>query len=265
MDSFLDALQEGRLIELPDNDKHDSLQVLAHIIEAVPSVPNDTDVAGLVLSREETIVTAMGRGFACPHARVHYDEDLVSSIGWSPTGIDYGAPDSKPVHIIVMYLVPDNQRNHYLREISQLAKALQNTDNYEELSQAADLNTVRNYLLDLVSLSKNIVGFEARAKMIKLESREAVPEAHINVLSDIIVEPVSLLSLPNSKPIALAQNKELIDLLDNSPQLIDSIAAKGVYETASWRIIKKSISEYIGNRTVYDCIAIKVIGEKKGN
>ena len=27
MDSLLDALQEGRLIELPDNDKEDSLQV----------------------------------------------------------------------------------------------------------------------------------------------------------------------------------------------------------------------------------------------
>ena len=81
MDSLLDALQEGRLIELPDNDKHDSLQFLAHIIEAIPSVPNDTDVAGLVLTRETNVVTALGRGFACPHARVSYDEDLVVSIG----------------------------------------------------------------------------------------------------------------------------------------------------------------------------------------
>lgn len=264
MDSLLDALQEGRLIELPDNDKHDSLQFLAHIIEAIPSVPNDSDVAGLVLTREENVVTALGRGFACPHARVSYDEDLVASIGWSPTGIDYGAPDGKPVHIIVMYLVPDNQRNHYLKEVSLLAKALQNSNNFESLKNAEDLNTVRNYLLDLVSLSKSMAGLEARAKMIKLEAREAVPPEPINQLSDVIIEPVSLLGLPDKKHFTLAQNKELINLLDSSTQLIDSIAAKGVFEAGGWRIIKRSVSEYLENRMVFECIAIKVVGNKKG-
>ncbi len=265
MDSLLDALQEGRLIELPDNDKHDSLQFLAHIIEAIPSVPNDTDVAGLVLTREENIVTALGKGFACPHARVPYDEDLIASIGWSPTGIDYGAPDNKPIHIIIMYLVPDNQRNHYLKEVSLLAKALQNSNNFEELKKAEDLNTVRNYLLDLVSLSKSITGFEARAKMIKLEARETVPPAPITELSDVIIEPISIISLPNNKHFTLAQNKELINLLDSAAQLVDSIAAKGVFEAHGWRIIKRSVSEYLENRMVYECIALKVVGGKKGN
>ena len=50
MDSLLDALQEGRLIELPDNDKDDALQFLAHILEAIPSVPAGTDVVGLVMA-----------------------------------------------------------------------------------------------------------------------------------------------------------------------------------------------------------------------
>ena len=50
MDSLLDALQEGRLIELPDNDKEDSLRYLAHILEAIPSLPPGTDVAGAVLA-----------------------------------------------------------------------------------------------------------------------------------------------------------------------------------------------------------------------
>ncbi|HUX61583.1 MAG TPA: hypothetical protein VMV32_09760, partial [Ignavibacteriaceae bacterium] len=61
MDTMLDALEEGRLIELPDNDKFDSLQLLAHIIEAIPSVPNGTDVAGLVLTREKNTNTALGK------------------------------------------------------------------------------------------------------------------------------------------------------------------------------------------------------------
>ena len=34
MDSLLDALQEGRLIELPDNNRDDALHLLAHILRA---------------------------------------------------------------------------------------------------------------------------------------------------------------------------------------------------------------------------------------
>ncbi len=51
METLLDALQEGRLIELPDNDKDHALQFLAHILEAIPSVPSGTDIVGLVMER----------------------------------------------------------------------------------------------------------------------------------------------------------------------------------------------------------------------
>lgn len=260
MDSILDALQEGRLIELPDNDKFNSLRFLAHIIEAVPSVPNGTDVAGLVLAREANVVTALGKGFACPHARVPYDEDLICSIGWSPTGIDYGAADSIPVHIIILYLVPDNQRNHYLKEISLLARALQNKSNLEHFRNSDDLNTIRNYLLDLVSLSKSPGGFDTRARMIQLEATQSQEEKQsIDQLSNVIIEPLTIVTGSNQKQVILAQNEELVNLLENSPAVVDAIASKGVFELNGWRVIKRSSSDYQLNRSLYECIAVKVI------
>ena len=60
MDSLLDALQQGRLIELPENNREHTLQLLAHILEAIPSVPNGTDVVGLVMERERVTSTALG-------------------------------------------------------------------------------------------------------------------------------------------------------------------------------------------------------------
>lgn len=68
MDTLLDALQEGRLIELPDNNKDDALQFLAHILEAIPSIPTGTDVVGLVMAKETSTNTALGKGWACLHA-----------------------------------------------------------------------------------------------------------------------------------------------------------------------------------------------------
>ncbi len=43
MKSLLDALQEGRLIELPETDKEKSLQLLATLIEAIPDVRSGLD------------------------------------------------------------------------------------------------------------------------------------------------------------------------------------------------------------------------------
>jgi mannitol/fructose-specific phosphotransferase system IIA component (Ntr-type) len=262
MDSLLDALQEGRLIELPDNDKFHALQFLSHIIEAIPSVPGGTDVAGLVLMREESTNTALGHHFACPHARVPYDEDLICSIGWSPAGIDYGAPDNKPVHIVIMYLVPDNQRNHYLKEVSLLARALQSRKTDDTISRGTDLNFVRNYLLDLVNESKSIVGSETRARMIQLETRGGTVENKTLQLSNLIIEPVSIIYEPNAKPVVLTQNRELAEALEKpqlNNQFKESISGRGIYETNGWRIIKKGSSDYQMNRSLFDCIAVRAL------
>ncbi|HEX2867458.1 MAG TPA: PTS sugar transporter subunit IIA [Ignavibacteriales bacterium] len=263
MDSMLDALQEGRLIELPDNDKFHSLQFLSHIIEAIPSVPNGTDVSGLVLAREKSAVTAVGRGFACPHARVQFDDDLICSIGWSPSGIDYGAPDNKPVHIVIMYLVPENQRNHYLKEVSTLAKALMsiNSDT-ESLSRIKDLDTVRNYLLDLVSSSKSLTGSETRARMIQLESRSAaIQSAEIKSLSNLIIEPLIIAGEHNAKQMTFSQNKELTELLDGSADFAEAITNKGIYEKNGWRVIKRIGTNYQLGRVIMECLAIKINSE----
>lgn len=259
MDSLLDALQEGRLIELPDNEKQDALQLLAHIIEAIPSVPTGTDVAGLVLKREETYNTILGRGFAVPHARASFDGDLYCAVGWSPSGVAYSTTDVNPIHIIIMFLVPDNQRNHYLKEISNIAKALNELHNEETLKTAEDLNIVRNYLLDLVSSAKSIVGPEARARMIQLEARENIPQVDLQNISNFMMEPVTIITGTDFKQITLAQNKELIDLIDKSSNLIELLNKNlNYFDLNGWRILKRNSSIYQSGRIAYECLAIKI-------
>lgn len=261
MDTLLDALQEGRLIELPESDKDHALQFLAHILEAIPSVPTGTDVVGLVRERERSTNTALGRGWASPHARVSFDEDLMCVIGWSPTGIDYGAPDGIPVSVIAMYLVPANQRNHYLREVSLLAKALGSFTDLERLRTAKDLNDVRNVLLDLVSSAKESIGPDARARMIRLQARPVL-EAGIRDLSGLVVEPVTLVVAPDTKPVVLTQNMSVAEALEASRDVVERLEADGVYNDGGWRVVKRASVIYQGGRVVYDCIAVKVVGAK---
>ena len=260
MDSLLDALQEGRLFELPENNKAHALQFLAHIIEAFPEIPPGTDVVGHVLKREQSTNTSLGKGWACPHARLECDEDLMCVIGWSPAGIDYGATDGKPVALVVMYLVPENQRNHYLREISMLAKALQTYPGLEKMREAKDLNDIRNYLLDLIDVTKETVGPDARARMIRLQARPSPEDIPFRDLSNLIVEPVILVDNPGAKPIVLSHHPGLSEWLDSTAAggLIEKIGTDGVYQNGGWRLLRRGAVTYQGGRVAYDCLAIRL-------
>ena len=265
MDTILDALQEGRLFELPDNDKTDALQFLAHVIEAFPEVPAGTDVVEHVMNREATTNTALGKGWACPHARVPFDEDLMCVIGWSPEGIDYGAPDGKPVTIVVMYLVPENQRNHYLREISLLAKALETYPGLDKLREVKDLDDIRNYLLDLIDVTKESAGPDTRARMIRLQAK-AVPEAlAFRDLSNLILEPITLVAGPDTKPVVLTQNPDLLEWLDSANDLVSRIETEGSYQNGGWRVLRRGAVTYQGGRVAFDCIAIKLISNSSNS
>ena len=223
MDTILDALQEGRLFELPENDKNHALQFLAHIIEAFPQIPTGTDIVGNVMARESLTNTALGKGWACPHARVDFEEDLMCVVGWSPSGINYGAADGGAISIIVMYLVPSNQRNHYLREISIMAKVLKASNDAGRLGAIKDLNGIRNYLLDLIAASSDTIGPDSRARMIRLQSKSAIATQPVGDLSNFVVEPLSIIAGPGLKPLALTQNLELLSFVDNNPSIPDRL------------------------------------------
>jgi len=256
MDTILDALQEGRLFELPENDKNHALQFLAHIIEAFPQIPTGTDIVGNVMARESLTNTALGKGWACPHARVDFEEDLMCVVGWSPSGINYGAPDGGAISIIVMYLVPSNQRNHYLREISIMAKVLKASNDAGRLGSIKDLNGIRNYLLDLIAASSETIGPDSRARMIRLQSKSAIATQPVGDLSNLVVEPLSIIAGPGLKPLALTQNLELLSFVDNNPSIPDRLEAEGAFQGGAWRSVRRSAVAYQGGRMVYDCIAL---------
>ena len=259
MDSLLDALQEGRLLEIPeDYDKEESLRFLAHILEAVPSLPPDTDVAGLILAKEESSRTSLGKGWACPDARVPFEEDLICVVGWSPRGIQYGAPDGVAVKIVAMYLVPENQRSNYLREVSLLAKALEIYPEIEKLNEADSLNDIRDHLLDLISTTKGTVGPDSRARMIRLQGKAAVAEPVPYDLANLIVEPLTIVIGAGVRPVVLAHDRQLIEQLEGVPGLAEELTGQSAFHAGGWRIVKRREASFQADRLMIDCLAIKV-------
>jgi PTS system nitrogen regulatory IIA component len=267
MKSVLNALQEGRLIELPDDDKNSALEYLAALIEAVPDIGVEGGITENVMAREQAHNTGIGKGWACPHARTPRDGEVVCSVGWSPTGIDYGSADNQPVHILVMYFIPETQKNAYLKEISFLAKAIQTQTALQDLKSLGDLGEVRHRLLDAMSVALEAAAPDARARMIQLEVKHAEAQGSVVGLGSGVgmptelagaIVPLSILGIPGSKPVVLCQDPELVTALEAAEQLISNLLQNGRAEHGGIQVLLRSSSNYQPDRVVFDCLAVRV-------
>jgi len=259
MKSLLNALQEGRLVELPDEDKDKSLEYLAHLIEAVPDLAGSPELAEEMIARERTHNTGIGSGVACPHVRATGGGDLLCAVGWTPTGIDYGASDGKKVHLIVMYFIPDAQKNVYLKEISSLASAIRREDGIQSIAAAEDIATVRERLLDWVQATIDASVPETKARMIRLEARQAVVEAGPAV-PGAAAAPLQVLAarflVADGRTLALCSSAELAAELEKDGDLPSVLRQRGQFERAGWRFVFQNATVY-GARTLYDYTAVK--------
>ena len=261
MKCILDALHDGRLIELPDNNKNSALEYLATLDRGHPG-PRRRRAASprrSLPARQRTIRASAKAGPARTRAAPR-TADMVCSLGWSPAGIDYGAPDGEPVHMVVMYFVPDTQKNSYLKEISSLARAIQTQPAMQDLKSLEDLNDVRHKLLDAITIALEATGPEAKARMIQLEVRHAAAEAAAPVPTDLarLVAPVSIIVVPGAKPVALAQDRDLVTALESAPNLVSQLAEKNRAELSGLQVVVRSSANYQPDRLVYECFAFRV-------
>jgi mannitol/fructose-specific phosphotransferase system IIA component (Ntr-type) len=260
MKSLLNALQEGRLIELTDTNKEKALQYLATLIEAIPDHKADIDIAKGVLEREQASNTGLGRGWGCPHIRIPQEGELLCAVGWSPQGVDYGSPDNKPVHFIIMYYGPDTQKVSYLKEISMLAKAAQSQPALASIDNLTDLAEARDRLLDMISFSTESCQPDAKARMIRLEAKQRIVSEASTAPLDFAKQflALSILVVPNNRPVVLCQDKDLVAALEQISDLGAQLLNANQLDLAGNRLLLRNVTTYQPNRHLYDCLAIKI-------
>jgi len=269
MRSILTALQEGRLFELPDTGgKPRAFGFLARILDANPDIEVGTDTIEEINKREEECNTGIGLGVGVPHVRARREEgELFCAIGWSSPGVDYGASDGKPVHLVVMYYIPGAQKNVYLKEISSLVKAIRKSGGIEPIARAPDLNAVRNLLLDWVSAGLGDSGPEAVARMIKLEVKQAqaqpaptgtvpveLPAAASHPAGRVLT--FAVLVMPPETVMVLAKDPGWVALLEKEPGLAPRLASGVPFAVAGHQLIVTNTATYSGCRVFHQCVAV---------
>jgi mannitol/fructose-specific phosphotransferase system IIA component (Ntr-type) len=138
-------LSENQII--PELTATDKWQAIEEIVErlvtdgCLESSQREEAMAAL-RHREETMSTGIGFGIAIPHASCDAVDEVTACFGRSKDGIDFESLDGKPVHFIVLFLVPKDQFQTHLRTLAAIAKFLNDPAVRSGLAVAPDAKAI---------------------------------------------------------------------------------------------------------------------------
>ena len=99
-------------------------------------------VLAALRKREQTMSTGIGFGVGIPHATTECTSEVVGAFGRSTAGIDFAALDNQPVHLVVLFLVPQGQFQKHLHTLANIAKFLHDKKFRELLLHAKDPSAI---------------------------------------------------------------------------------------------------------------------------
>jgi mannitol/fructose-specific phosphotransferase system IIA component (Ntr-type) len=120
-------------LNLEGTTKNAVFAEMTEIIAAAHPECNSAELLAAIQERENKMSTGCAAGVAIPHA-VCGGIDMIGAIGVSQKGIDYGALDGNPVHVVFMLAMGEQERENHLHILNQIVR----------LAQSDALKQVRN-------------------------------------------------------------------------------------------------------------------------
>ena len=153
--------------------------------------------------------------------------------------------------------LPENNKDKALQILGSLIEAVPGLD------QAKDLNELRIRLLDVISASMETDVPADRARMVRIEARQAAAAATPPTGAEAgagwpaIIVPFQLVVAPGKPTLVLAQDRDLVAALETATELPGQLAKMSMADAAGYRIVMRHTIAYAPDRAVYDCLALK--------
>lgn len=144
-----DILQKEQIItELNATTRWEAIdELIARLVECGKIRPENRDqIAAVVKKRETSMSTGIGFGIGIPHASTDLIYEVVGAFGRSAKGVNFDALDNQPVHLVMLFLVPQGQFQKHLHTLANIAKLLHNKDFRAALENAPDAETMMKYI-----------------------------------------------------------------------------------------------------------------------
>lgn len=138
---------------LPDLQAADRWQAIDELISNLVTTgkikPEHREaITAVVRKRETSMSTGIGFGIGIPHASTDLIYEVVGSLGRSKKGVDFNALDNQPVHLVMLFLVPQGQFQKHLHTLANIAKMLHKSEFRQALENAPDAESMLAVIRD---------------------------------------------------------------------------------------------------------------------
>jgi mannitol/fructose-specific phosphotransferase system IIA component (Ntr-type) len=123
-------------VDLQAHDRWQAIEELVSHLVATRKIQSQhrDSLAESVRKRESSMSTGIGFGVGIPHASTALVSEVVAVVGRSRQGLQFDALDSKPVHLVLLFLVPAGQFQKHVHVLANVAKLLHRQDFRDGLS-----------------------------------------------------------------------------------------------------------------------------------
>lgn len=143
MNKYID---ERLIFFLNEEHKEEAIWRLINGVVEQRKLPEDQETFyQAILEREKLVSTGIGIGIAVPHTRV--DGAFFVAIGiQKQRGIEWGAIDNMPVHIIFLIGGPEQKQTEYLSLLSWITQSMKDSHKRKKLLQSSSPQEVVSIL-----------------------------------------------------------------------------------------------------------------------
>jgi mannitol/fructose-specific phosphotransferase system IIA component (Ntr-type) len=122
--------------------------VFKELIEAITVIYPELDrnmSLQAIQDRENKLNTSVAPGVAVPHGYYPGTEGIFGALGFSKTGIDYGAFDNQPVHWVFLIILGEASREKHLRILNRVTTLI-NSEGLNFLRKAGSREEIHDIL-----------------------------------------------------------------------------------------------------------------------
>lgn len=132
-----EALSRERIdLNLSSSGKLAVIEEMIGLAARTADVGEAGPIIARVLEREGLSSTAVDHGIAIPHAHCERVDGVVAALGVSPGGLDYEAPDGRPVHLVFLILASPKATPAYLSVLGRTARIFHSEEMRQEVLAA---------------------------------------------------------------------------------------------------------------------------------
>lgn len=147
--TIADFIHPDRVRVVTDvQSKKRALERLSEILAEATPYLTETEIFTGLIAREKLGSTGIGDGVAIPHGRLKGLDECVGAMIRLPEGVDFEAPDDRPVDLIFGLLVPQDSTETHLKILRALAEMFSDEACLERLRAAGDDEGLHALLLD---------------------------------------------------------------------------------------------------------------------